>query len=89
MSSSNSESSQRIGDGISEDEEAKEAGNNFMALLVSKNNNSIGSTSPVVPQTSTSNVAPMTSRGTIKEAHNEDEYDDEDSSKDDSSDSSN
>ena len=58
-----------------------------MAMMLAKNNNS--TISPVV----NASKAPVTSRGTIKEAHNEDEYDEEKESSseesEESSDSSN
>lgn len=57
-----------------------------MTMMLAKNNNS--TISPVVNASN----APVTSRGTIKEAHNEDEYDEENDSSegsDESSDSSN
>jgi hypothetical protein len=45
-----------------------------MAMMLAKNNNS--TISPIVNASN----APVTSRGTIKEAHNEDEYDEENDS---------
>ena len=48
-----------------------------MAMMLAKNNSTI---SPIINASN----APVTSRGTIKEAHNEDEYDDENESSEES-----